>query len=589
MFRLLSVALAGCAVLAAPAAASTISVTVFNDPAVASCPGASCSLRAAVGSAAASDTVSLPAGTYTITRGMPITNAAAFTLSGAGAATTTIDAAGNGANPAFSLTGTVSVNNVTIENAQSSAIAENGNLTLNNDVFHDNTGPSGGGAVNEVFGQVTVKASTFYANVAGTAGSGANGGALFNQSGNSVLGFTITDSTFNNNHAIGPGARGGAIDEVSGNITLTNSTVAGNSAVAGGGGIQQEAGTINSHATLVNSIVASNTSNAGGANCDRTGSGDFLITSSNIVFGGTTGCTANSGPANTPLTSDPKLGVLQDNGGPTPTMAIGATSPAKDAGVAGGTATDQRGVARPQGSAKDIGAYELVQSGDVSLTMAGSGSVTEGANITYTITIGATAIANDGDRPTVTDVLPANVSYVSATPTQGQCSGNATVTCTVGLLANGQTASITLVVKSTTGNVSNTASVTASRPDSNSANNSATSPTTVTAAPPGTGSGGTGGTTPTDGAGGGTPTGGGTPSGDGPAPGSTPTGNCALAPRLTGLTLKKARKRLKARGCTGKVRVKGHARKGHAPRVRKQRPAAGKPLAAGRPILLYVR
>jgi hypothetical protein len=57
--------------------------------------------------------------------------------------------------------------------------------------------------------------------------------------------------------------------------------------------------------------------------------------------------------------SDPFLGPLADNGGPTPTMALLPGSPAIDAGVPiAGVTTDQRGVARPQGTAPDIGAFE---------------------------------------------------------------------------------------------------------------------------------------------------------------------------------------------------------------------------------------
>jgi len=49
-----------------------------------------------------------------------------------------------------------------------------------------------------------------------------------------------------------------------------------------------------------------------------------------------------------------------DNGGPTKTMALSASSPALDAGDdATCEATDQRGVSRPQGSHCDIGAFEL--------------------------------------------------------------------------------------------------------------------------------------------------------------------------------------------------------------------------------------
>jgi hypothetical protein len=53
---------------------------------------------------------------------------------------------------------------------------------------------------------------------------------------------------------------------------------------------------------------------------------------------------------------------LQDNGGPTKTIALQNTSPAVDQGnPAVFEPTDQRGVTRPQGSAPDMGAFELEQ------------------------------------------------------------------------------------------------------------------------------------------------------------------------------------------------------------------------------------
>lgn len=58
--------------------------------------------------------------------------------------------------------------------------------------------------------------------------------------------------------------------------------------------------------------------------------------------------------------TDPQLGALQDNGGPTFTMALSAGTPAVDAADPRCDApTDQRGVARPQGTRCDIGAFEL--------------------------------------------------------------------------------------------------------------------------------------------------------------------------------------------------------------------------------------
>src|SRR5262249_42704880 len=57
--------------------------------------------------------------------------------------------------------------------------------------------------------------------------------------------------------------------------------------------------------------------------------------------------------------TDPRLGPLADNGGPTFTHALLFGSPAIDAGrPVRGVTTDQRGVPRPQGNAPDIGAFE---------------------------------------------------------------------------------------------------------------------------------------------------------------------------------------------------------------------------------------
>jgi hypothetical protein len=74
----------------------------------------------------------------------------------------------------------------------------------------------------------------------------------------------------------------------------------------------------------------------------------------------------NSTVVGTPITIDPNLGPLQNNGGPTMTMALASTSAAIDAGSSiGAPATDQRGCPRNVGLAPDIGAYELFDIADV--------------------------------------------------------------------------------------------------------------------------------------------------------------------------------------------------------------------------------
>jgi len=76
---------------------------------------------------------------------------------------------------------------------------------------------------------------------------------------------------------------------------------------------------------------------------------------------------------------------------------------------------------------------------------------------------------------TVSDPLPANFAPVSATSTQGSCSGTTTITCNVGTMLNG--ASVTITIRGTpavAGPMSNTATVTSTQPDSQLLNNSST-------------------------------------------------------------------------------------------------------------------
>jgi hypothetical protein len=110
--------------------------------------------------------------------------------------------------------------------------------------------------------------------------------------------------------------------------------------------------------------------------------GDSPITSLGTSLDSDDTCNLNPALGDLPDT-DPLLGTLQDNGGPTETHALSPTSPALDqigAGSKGcGTqvSTDQRDVSRPQGAKCDVGAYEA---GYLTLTVArtgnGSGSVT---------------------------------------------------------------------------------------------------------------------------------------------------------------------------------------------------------------------
>lgn len=189
---------------------------------------------------------------------------------------------------------------------------------------------------------------------------GGSGGALLNNGGT----VNIANATFNGNVA---GNDGGAIRQNGGTMTLNNVTIAGNSASDDGGGISIGGGTV----TVSNSILGGN-SNNGGNSPDCSGaltSADFNLIQSTL------GCTVTLG-ANDITGQNPLLGPIQNNGGTTSTMALLVGSPALDTGDNGTCeATDQRGVARPQGMNCDMGAYEFQIGGsptDADLSISGN-------------------------------------------------------------------------------------------------------------------------------------------------------------------------------------------------------------------------
>jgi uncharacterized repeat protein (TIGR01451 family) len=106
--------------------------------------------------------------------------------------------------------------------------------------------------------------------------------------------------------------------------------------------------------------------------------------------------------------------------------------------------------------------------------------VTAGSNVTYTLTV-SNAGPDAAAAVTVSDPLPAGVSFVSASSSVGSCSGTATVSCSLGTLNSGASATVTIVVTANSGPLSNTATVSSSTSDPNTANNGATATTTVTA------------------------------------------------------------------------------------------------------------
>jgi uncharacterized repeat protein (TIGR01451 family) len=96
---------------------------------------------------------------------------------------------------------------------------------------------------------------------------------------------------------------------------------------------------------------------------------------------------------------------------------------------------------------------------NVSIAKTASDNPVAGRPLTYTITVSNTG-STTAALVVVTDVLPATLTYVSATPSQGSCSGATTVVCTLGALANGANATIALqAIPAAAGPVSNTATL----------------------------------------------------------------------------------------------------------------------------------
>ena len=129
-------------------------------------------------------------------------------------------------------------------------------------------------------------------------------------------------------------------------------------------------------------------------------------------------------------------------------------------------------------------ASAAIGSTDLSLTKADTADpVTVGDTFGYVITVKNTGLNDAGDVVT-TDPLPTQVSYVSATPSSGTCEKSGSkVTCDLGQLNAGASASVTILVKALrNGTASNTASLT-SADDTNAMNNLDTETTVINKKP----------------------------------------------------------------------------------------------------------
>jgi hypothetical protein len=243
--------------------------------------------------------------------------------------------------------------NISTSGTGGGGIYNQGSLYLVDTFIRDNhvdyAGASGGGLLNanSITDEVVIYRSTFSGNSAEQFGSAIHD---LGQGAVSIVNSTVSANTVN--AAFGPGD--GAIFITSNSsLEILFSTIAGNFA----NGVGVEGGIVaDGPVTVSSSIIAWNDN----ADCLFTGGGSITSEGNNIDSGTDCGFTSSGDMQNT----DPLLGALADNGGPTWTMALLPGSPAIDS--AGDPACadprvddiDQRGVARPIGAACDIGAFE---------------------------------------------------------------------------------------------------------------------------------------------------------------------------------------------------------------------------------------
>jgi predicted outer membrane repeat protein len=231
------------------------------------------------------------------------------------------------------------------------ANAGGGVMTMISSTVSNNTSDGGGGGIGNVVGsRLIITASTISGNHANDALSSGDGGGIRNSAT-----LTITNSTISGNTA----ARNGGGLYSNGTVDLNNVTITDNHADEDNNGTGNGGGTQGSM-NMKNTIIAGNI-DKGNERPDCTGGptslGYNLIGKSDgCGFSPTTG--DQQGSIATPL--NPKLGALANNGGPTQTHALLLGSPAiNTANNATCASTDQRGISRlTTGTTCDIGAYE---------------------------------------------------------------------------------------------------------------------------------------------------------------------------------------------------------------------------------------
>ncbi len=440
--------------------------TTGNDSNSCSSTSAPCkTINGAIAKAAAADTVKVAVGTYTSSSGTSVVMIdRAITVSGgwdtsfsSQTGMSTID--GQNARQGIS-TGTSAINHLVVQNGYATfgaGIRTSGTVTLDSIIVAYNWATWMGGGI-YVDGTLTISNTSIHHNRAGNDGSGAGGGGgIHVQSGPLI----VNSSTLAANSIFG-NYSGSAIDNW-GPVTLNNTTVTGNigapalqptssaplvlnnsTVTANTSGIWNEGGTI----TLSNTIVAGNSPPAPPYAYFSDCNGNLYSAGHNLI-GNNLYCAFHrmaSDKVGTPTAPiNPRLGLLQNNGGLTMSHALMLGSPAIDAGspeVPGSTAgacmpTDQRGLLRPAGARCDIGAYELYLPIVTSITR-GSANPTSAATVRFVVTFSNAVTGVNLTAPfsdfalTTTGITGARITAVSGsarqyTVTVGTGTGNGAI------------------------------------------------------------------------------------------------------------------------------------------------------------------
>ncbi len=276
--------------------------------------------------------------------------------------------------------------------------ANNGKLTILRSSISNNRADDSSGAFDIGNHGVVIEDSSIVGNRANFAGAGyfygdgasrierttiaknrsesETGGIYFSESAGSIR---ILRSTISGNVAA---TEAGGFSARNGSVFMSNTTIAGNRAGGNGGGLWALTPTTLNSVTIARNVADSNSSGGevgggiynldedipvevsnslialntrGGGTRSDCGGDPIDSLGHNLITKGPAGGCNGFDKTGDKMRSNPKIGQLKKNGGPTKTIALLKGSPAINAAAASSPSRDQRGVKRRK---PDIGAFE---------------------------------------------------------------------------------------------------------------------------------------------------------------------------------------------------------------------------------------